>query len=195
MAHPFDPRRKHKLDSRERKTRMPPEATLRELGLEPGQTVADIGCGLGFFTIPAAGIVGDRGRVYAIDSSEEMLGELRSRLARTALRNVEVLRSDASSLPLSPSSVSFALLANVLHEVEDPRRLLEEVRRILLPEGVLGLVEWQKREMPDGPPAAHRLAEEQVRAMLQDAGFGGLRSHPVAAEFYAFSARRGSRRA
>jgi hypothetical protein len=49
--------------------------------------------------------------------------------------------------------------------------------------------------MPDGPPAAHRLAEEQVRAMLEDAGFEELRSHPVADEFYAFSALRGSRRA
>jgi ubiquinone/menaquinone biosynthesis C-methylase UbiE len=193
MAHPFDPSRKHKLDSEERRARMPPEATLRELGLAPGQTVADIGCGLGFFTIPAAEIVGDKGRVYAVDSSEEMLEELRSRLARTGLRNVEVLRSEASSLPLPPGSVSFALLVNVLHEVEEPRRLLEEVRRILQPSGVLGLVDWRKREMPEGPPAAHRLAEEQVRALLEDAGFEELRSHPVAPEFYAFSARKAGR--
>ena len=72
MAHKFDIKNMKKLDSPQRRKLMPPKITLLELGLKKGNIVADIGCGIGYFTIPAAEIVSPN-PVFALDSSQEML--------------------------------------------------------------------------------------------------------------------------
>ena len=75
MTHKFDAKNRHKLDNPKRREMLPPEKTLIRLGLKQGDIVADIGCGIGYFTIPAANIVGDSGKVFAMDISPEMLEE------------------------------------------------------------------------------------------------------------------------
>ncbi|RUM88282.1 MAG: methyltransferase, partial [Thermodesulfatator sp.] len=62
MAHRFDPRKKHKLESEERRRLLPPEAVLELLELTPGETLVDLGCGPGYFALPAAERLGPKGR-------------------------------------------------------------------------------------------------------------------------------------
>ena len=76
MKHKFDAKSKHKLDNHQRRELLPPERTLLLMGLREGDVMADIGCGIGYFTVPAADIVGNSGKVYGLDVSEEMLGDV-----------------------------------------------------------------------------------------------------------------------
>ncbi|MEM4326044.1 MAG: methyltransferase domain-containing protein, partial [Candidatus Pacearchaeota archaeon] len=75
--HKFDPRNAHKLLSEERKRVLPAYEILRSSGLMDGMVFADIGCGNGYFTLPALEIVGEKGKVYSIDVQKEMLDELK----------------------------------------------------------------------------------------------------------------------
>jgi ubiquinone/menaquinone biosynthesis C-methylase UbiE len=77
--HKFDPKRIDILISEERKKELDPLKYLKEKGLKKGMTFADIGCGPGFFVFPASEIVGEKGKVYALDTQQEMLNELNKR--------------------------------------------------------------------------------------------------------------------
>lgn len=77
--HKFDLARLHRLDRPERQAHLRPAELLEAHGVGPGMTVVDIGCGTGFFTLPAAALAGEAGRVYALDIAPEMLDHLRDR--------------------------------------------------------------------------------------------------------------------
>lgn len=172
MRTKFDPKLKDRLVSEERYELLRPDQLLRELGLAPGDTLADIGCGPGFFTIPAAEIVGKEGRVYAADIQGEMLAALRSRVQEHELTNVRMVKTSETEIPLQEGCANLALVAFTLHEVEHRARFLHRVRRLLKPEGHVVVIEWEKRDETMGPPAASRLAPEDA---LKDAEAAGLR--------------------
>lgn len=174
MPHKFDPARMAVLESEERRKRQPPERLLAEMGLAPGARLADIGCGPGFYTLPAARIIGPGGRVFALDLQPAMLARVREHVAAEALTNVEPLTSDEHRLPLADGAADIALLANMLHECADRAAFLREVLRILAPGGRVAVVEWRKETMASGPPLHERLTVEEVRTDLTSAGFRAL---------------------
>lgn len=116
---------------------------LRKLGVETGQSVLDFGCGSGTYAIPAVEIVGQKGRVYALDKDHNALDELMENAQRTGLQNVE--RMDCSGdveIGLSDESIDVVLLFDVFHSYYFPEsrqrgKLLGEIHRILNPNGVL----------------------------------------------------------
>ena len=166
--HKFNPEHIDRLLSAERLMEQHPEGLLRHEGLAPGDSFADVGCGPGFFTIPAAGIVGEKGKVYAIDTSEEMLFELDK---RDPPPNVVLVKSAESEIPLDDAVADMALLSYVLHEAEDAVLFLKEVGRILTDGAILLILDWKKRVEDKGPPVQDRLTEESVMKMLEEAGF------------------------
>lgn len=171
MPHKFDIReRQHLLDDT-RYESLQPEQLLRRLGLKAGDTMADIGCGPGFFTLPAAEIVGPQGVVIAADVQGEMLSAVKSRVVERGLTNVRVLKTSETDISLPPGSVDFALLAFVLDEVEHRSSFLHRVARILKPGKRVVVIEWQKHETEVGPPLADRLSPEET---LEDAQAAGL---------------------
>jgi ubiquinone/menaquinone biosynthesis C-methylase UbiE len=171
MPHRFDPAHADRLLSPERRQMQDPDAILDAIGVSPGVRLADVGCGPGFFTLPAAERVGDGGRVYALDVQPEMVARAEERAAEAGLGNVQAMLSKEFGLPLPDGAVDAALLANVLHESPDRVRFLSEIGRTLQPGGVIGVVDWLKEEMPMGPPLADRLSPDQVEADLRAAGF------------------------
>lgn len=172
MAHKFDPAHRDRLHDPERRTWQDPEAILPALGLERGIAAADVGCGTGFFALPAAALVGPTGRVYAIDMQEPMLWTLLERLREAGVENVLPVLSLEDLIPLPGDHVDFALLVNALHEVKGDGAL-REVRRILRPGGSFGVVDWKKEPMDRGPPVAHRLSREEAEKRLARVGFRG----------------------
>ena len=190
MPYKFHPHHSDRLDSAERRRLLPPHETLRCLGLRQGEVVADVGCGIGYFSIPAAEIVGDHGWVYALDTSEQMLQELRIRLQRQGVANVEPRSSEETTLGLPDGSVSFVLLSNVLHEVDGLSEFLAEVLRILSPRGRVAVIEWKKTPTAEGPPLEHRLSAEEVRGYLARAGFVDASDVEVNRELYGVTARK-----
>jgi ubiquinone/menaquinone biosynthesis C-methylase UbiE len=187
MTHKFDPRNCTKLDNPERRKILPPEETLRELGLKADDVFVDIGCGLGYFTIPALRIVGPRGKVFGLDTSERMLDEFRARATEEELRRIVLIRSDEYTLDIEPRSATFAFMANVLHEIEDHETFIEGIRDILVPSGggTLAIIEWQKRRSEHGPPEAHRLERGYVERVLEGKGFRVTDTRSIGQDYYA----------
>jgi len=112
--------------------------------LRPGMTVLDIGPGMGFFTLPAARLVGERGRVVAVDLQPRMITSLTRRAQHAGLADrVDARICAPGDLGVSDlaGQVDLALALAMLHEVPDPDRLLAEVGRVLKPAGRLVLAE------------------------------------------------------
>jgi len=166
--HKFDPSKRARLMSDERRNELLPWEFLKANGLSSGMTVADIGCGPGFFTLPAAEIVGPGGTVYAVDSEPVMVEEVKR---STPAAHVTCIHSGESSIPLGDGSCDYALLAFTLHEAKERGLFLEEVKRILKKEGTLLLLDWEKRDEERGPPREERIAKEEAQHLMEAAGF------------------------
>jgi ubiquinone/menaquinone biosynthesis C-methylase UbiE len=171
MPHRFDPSHADRLLSPERRQMQDPDTILGAIGLSEGMTFSDVGCGPGFFTLPAAEVVGGEGRVYALDVQREMVERVKERASAAGLGNVQAMLSKETELPLPDATADVALLANVLHESAERVAFLAEIGRTLRPNGVLGVVDWQKVEMPIGPPLADRVSPDQAESDLRAAGF------------------------
>jgi ubiquinone/menaquinone biosynthesis C-methylase UbiE len=167
-----DPRNKDRLLSDDRQTKLQPRALLRSLGLKAGDTVADIGCGPGFFTLPAAEIVGPDGVVVAADIQGEMLTTVRVRAAEQGLTNVRLAKTSETELPLPAQSFNLVIAAFVLHEVPKHATFLRKMGRLLKSGGHLAVLEWQKHETEFGPPLEDRIAPDEL---IADAAAAGLR--------------------
>jgi ubiquinone/menaquinone biosynthesis C-methylase UbiE len=172
MPRKFDPRNRELLLSEERHTQLQPRALLRQMGLKSGDIMADIGAGPGFFTLPAAEIVGERGIVLAADIQGEMLSALKARLVEQGLTNVRLMKMNDTETPLPPQFCDLVLVAFVLHEVPGRASFLRRLALLLKPEGRLAVIEWEKREDGPGPPLEDRISPEELVA---DAHAAGLR--------------------
>ncbi len=172
MSRKFDPRLKDRLLTEERYELLRPAELLRSLGLKSGHTIADIGCGPGFFTVPAAEIVGEKGRVLAADVQGEMLSAVRARVMEHGLSNVRIVKSSDTEVPLPPGCADLVLLAFTLDEIDQRARFLHRVGRLLNADGKMAILEWEKREEPEGPPIADRVSGDEV---VKDAEAAGLR--------------------
>ena len=121
------------------------ERSLRQVGIRRGDVVLDFGCSSGNYTIPAARIVGEEGRVYAIDKDRRDLGKLMRKANSEGLKNIErVETSGKLKIDLEDESVDVVLLYDILHyyyfpRAGDRRKLLREVYRILKPGTLLSV--------------------------------------------------------
>lgn len=109
--------------------------------LEPGMTALDIGCGMGYFSIGMARMLGDTGRVVAVDLQQEMLDALRQRADRAGVgARIHTHRCAANALNIEEQA-DFALAFWMVHEVPDADRLLSEIRANLKAGGRLLIAE------------------------------------------------------
>lgn len=184
MAHKFDVSERSKLDNPQRRAILPPEATLRSLGLKAGEIMADIGCGIGYFTIPAGQIIGPKGKVYALDIAEEMLQEVDEAKKHNNMTNIETVIVAEYDLKLENASVTFAFTCNVLHEIDDLGRYIGEIQRILAVKGRLAVIEWERKVSNLGPPINHRIDKVELIALFKEHGFEILNCQSIGEEYY-----------
>lgn len=170
MVHKFDPSQKKLLESAEREGLFDAARALLDLGLKKGMIAADVGCGTGFFTRKMSAVVGDAGKVFAMDISKEMLAELRRQLRINGIKNVEAMKSGENELPLTDNLIDFCLLSLLVHELLSPEEFFEEIKRILKPTGIIGIIEWEKVESPLGPPLTERISEIEMKKILEESG-------------------------
>ena len=151
--HVFHASQAFRLDSPERLVWLPSQQVIRLLGLRSGMSVADIGAGTGYFSLPIAARVGPNGKVYAADIQPDMLTILQGKLAERKLDNIEGVVGQACQTNLPATMCDLAFLANVWHELDDLNAVLQECRRILRPEGRIAIVDWRDDvSQPPGPP-------------------------------------------
>lgn len=165
----------------ERRGSPPAEQTLSYLALGPGQVVADVGCGPGFFTLPAATLVATTGLVYAIDVEPRMLDLVRSRAAEAGVTGVETRLGEGRRIPLDDGIAHLTLCALVLHDLEDRLGLVHELIRITRPNGRIAVVEW----LPDAADARpNRLRPDETTLLFGEAGRHILEVIPLGTQQY-----------
>lgn len=158
------------LEGPERDRWQQPDRIVRALGLQPGDTVADIGAGSGYLLPQLSRAVGPTGRVYAEEIQAEFLPALQ-RHAQT-LRNVRVVMGTAEDPGLPARAVDCFILLTVYHEVEDPVALLRRLRTMARPGATLALIDFDARRKGYPPaPVGHEIAETTVLAEAEAAGW------------------------
>jgi ubiquinone/menaquinone biosynthesis C-methylase UbiE len=159
-VHKFHPSNAARLESADRYAMLPPAQILETLGLAEGMTCLDVGAGTGYFTRAAAALIGTAGRVFAVDTSPDMLVQFRE---RGVPPNCTILLSEEDSIPLPDGIADFILVAFVFHETHDRERFLGELARLLKPGGRIALVEWKRQKEERGPPFDDRVDAADIR--------------------------------
>jgi len=158
-------------DEQERRKWQNPESILAEMGLRSGMIFLDIGCGQGFFTIPAANIVGDNGKIYALDISQTNIDRLREKVTNAGLTNVVLKTGKAEELTPCDACADIIFFGIVLHDFENPLKVLEKAYGMLKQSGKLVDLDWKKEPMDMGPPMHIRFDEEKAKQLIESSGF------------------------
>jgi ubiquinone/menaquinone biosynthesis C-methylase UbiE len=189
MAHKFDPGRMGALTSERRQEAVQPLAMLQRAGVHAGETILDWGCGAGFFAMPAARLVGESGRVVAVDVQPEMATATHKAAEAAGLKNIEIKTAEEYELPAGLPDFDWVFLAYVLHEVHEPHRLWELAHQALKPGGRVLVVEWPQEIGPVGPPADERLSPKDLAAWYEPLGFQQEAFWQASPEYYALILR------
>jgi ubiquinone/menaquinone biosynthesis C-methylase UbiE len=161
----------HYFDEIERRKWQNPETILADIGLKPGMTFLDIGCGNGFFTLPASRIVGSPGLVFGLDSSPTAISEIQVRAEKEGLHNIQLRIGNAEETVVCEGCADIIFYGIVLHDFQDTGKVLENAHRMLKPKGRLADLDWRKIEMPFGPPLSIRFDEATAASLIESAGF------------------------
>ncbi len=161
---------------------------FRELDLKKGITFLDLACGWGTYALAVSEIIGQAGRVYAVDLWEEGIISLKSKAALRGIQNITALVSDVSHLiPIASALVDVCLMATVLHDfIGDhvEQGVLKEIVRVIKPQGTLAVLEYKKIDGPPGPPKSVRLTPQEVDEILFPCGFKQQRVTEVGPDHY-----------
>jgi len=145
------------MESRFRYRFFAPMTILRGADIKPGQTVLEVGCGTGFYTVPAAEWIGDQGCLVAMDVLPVAIERVSKKVQTANLKNVRVVKGDAMNTGLDAGSMDAVLLFGVIPAPMLPlNRLLPEMHRILKREGTLAV--W--------PPIPFWLPQSILRSRL-----------------------------
>ncbi len=159
------------LTREERKREEGTDLLLKALKVKPGQTVCDMGCGNGYYTLELARMVGDKGKVLAVDIQAEMLSLLNQRTKELGLSNVEPILGTLIDPKLPAGKVDLILCVDVYHEFSHPEHMLRAMHKSLAPGGRLVLVEF-RLEDPDVPiKLLHKMSKEQILKELPPNGY------------------------
>ena len=138
----------------------PPKNILEEVGIEQGFHVLDYGCGPGSYTMCLERLVGNSGKIYALDIHPLAVQKVQRITSKKHLTNVEIIQSDCKT-GLPDNSVNLVLLYDILHDLSDPNGVLEELHRVLKPGGILSFTD-------------HHLKEDEILSKITNKGLFSL---------------------
>ena len=165
------------LEDPKRDAYQKPHEVLTALNIKPGETIADIGAGSGYFSLKLAHFVGDKGKVYAVDVSPDMVRYLNRRIRETKASNVVTVLADNDDPLLADRSVNRFFICDVWHHVENQTKYLSSMKKMLKPGGEVVMIDFHKKELPLGPPMQMRIAREDVIKQLEANGFKLSKEH------------------
>lgn len=151
------------LERPEREQEEKPAKLLPLLNLKPGDVVADIGAGSGFYSFKIAPLVGEKGKVYANDIQKEMLDIIKRRAKELKVDNVIPVRGTVKDPKLPAESVDLMLLVDVYHEFDHPYEMVEAMLKALKPGGRIVFVEFRMEDQNVPIKLVHKMSEKQVK--------------------------------
>jgi ubiquinone/menaquinone biosynthesis C-methylase UbiE len=166
-----------------------PGITLKSIGVSAGMVFVDVGCGDGFFAIPAAQLVGEKGVVYAVDIEASAIERLRDKAAEKGLKNVTAKVGEAEETVFCEECADIVFYSRVLHDFKDPAKVLHNAKRMLKAAGTLVDLDWKKKPTVLGPPVRIRFSEEQAASLIKAAGFTIESVKAVGRNFYIVTAK------
>src|SRR5260370_16315790 len=140
---------------------------LPALKLKPGDFVADIGAGSGFYTFPLSKIVGAKGRVFAVDIQPEMLKIIRFRMRKWDIKNIQPVLGALADPKLKPASIDLILMVAVYHEFSHPYEMTVELVKALKPKGRLVFLEDRLEDDKVPIKLLHNLSQKQVKKEME----------------------------
>lgn len=166
-----------------------PVQIIESLALRKGDVVADFGCGSGAYVFAASKIIGDRGRVYAIDIHREILEKINREADKMNIINIDTLLTDIEDkIQIENLSCDVVILSNVLGEIKNIDKVLQEIKRILKPNGYLLIIDWKDLDHALSKKRGNVVAEEKITAILAKNNFSIKKHFPSGNFHYAFIA-------
>lgn len=152
------------------------EKILKEAGLSAGQTYADFGCGtLGHFVVPAAALVGEEGRVYALDILKSALSAVEERARTEKILNLETvwgdLENEKGTEKISAGSVDLVSLINIVGPLLKNQTVIANIKRALKDKGRLLVVDWRPGSVLANYMAVGKAEPVELRKVLEENGF------------------------
>ncbi|GIW97001.1 MAG: methyltransferase type 11 [Pirellulaceae bacterium] len=148
-----------------------PSEVIRQLHLQPGMVVCDLGCGNGFYTLKMAELVKPGGRVLAVDIQPEMLHLLELRCKDAGIENVEPVLGTVVDPNLPAQALDLILLVDVYHEFSHPEQMLRAIRHSLKPDGVVALLEYRAEDPTVPIKPLHKMSKRQILKEYRANGF------------------------
>jgi len=128
-----------------RDLRLPRMNILKEVGIKPGFHVLDYGCGPGGYIAPLAELVGESGKVYALDIHPLAIQKVKDIASKKQMANVETILSDCQT-GLPDNSLDVVLLYDIFHHLSDRDKVLKELHRVLKLDGILSFSDHHMKE-------------------------------------------------
>jgi ubiquinone/menaquinone biosynthesis C-methylase UbiE len=165
------------LDDPKRDAYQKPHEVLAALNLKPGEVIADIGAGSGYFSFRLGHHVGANGKVYAVDVSPDMIRHLNRRSRELKANNVVSILAEPDDPLLPEQSVNRFFICDVWHHVENHTKYLALMKKMLKPGGEIVMIDFHKKELPFGPPLQMKIAREDLIKQMESSGFRLSKEH------------------
>ena len=147
------------------------DKVVETLGLKPGESVADLGAGPGYFTLRFARVVGPTGKVYGVDISREMLDYLEKQAESERLTNIQPVLAETHNPKLPPASVDVIFVCDTLHHISERATYYPLLMRALKPGGRFVNIDFYKRPLPVGPAVEMKIPKAEMIREAESAGF------------------------
>ncbi len=159
------------LDDPKREAYQKPHEVITALDLKPGEVIADIGAGTGYFTFRLARHVGEQGRVYAVDISPEMIVHVNRLIRDLHVKNVQTLLAAPDDPLLPDASIDRFFICDTWHHINDHPHYLALLKKMLKPGGQVVMVDFKKEKTPVGPPVEMRISRDALIKEMETNGF------------------------
>jgi len=164
------------LDRPEREDEEQPAKVIEALELKGGEVIADVGAGSGYFTFRLAPKVGEKGKILAVEIQDEMIAELKKRIDKNKVTNVETVKCTESDPRLPEAGVDIVLMVDVYHEIAFPYEVMTAIRKALKPGGRMVFIEYRKEDPKVPIKEVHKMSIEQLKKEMAVVGLDHVKT-------------------
>ena len=150
-----------------------PDEIIKNLKILPGQHIADIGSGGGYFSFRFAELVGNNGKVYSIDTNKEFLEFISNNAKQQEQSNIITILATENNIPLADENIDLIFMRNVYHHITNRVEYVKKLKKILKSDGKVAIIEYKKRGrlFVSHRPSGHYVIPEVIIKEMETAGY------------------------